>query len=297
MMTSTQAYHEATKLEKRAEERQRRKERSAYLKAGYEAGTLSTKEREIVESKLALKRARRQKATPWPGSIVVDLKFDELMLDGELKSMASQVRYVYSDTRAASRPFTSVLFTGFSPESTPRLWAQMNKDQWQKWSGVHFRAEDVDTLQDDLAKLEIGEAPEQAEDAEDKQRLKEAEGSGQADQAGPVEPAADGESTQLEDDRTQFLCGSRLPPGFTAGRQLVYLSADSEEELETLSPDEIYIIGGIVDHNRHKMLCQDKAEGLGIRTARLPIGKYIQNLPTRKVLTVNQVSSQGYRWN
>jgi tRNA (guanine9-N1)-methyltransferase len=36
-------------------------------------------------------------------------------------------------------------------------------------------------------------------------------------------------------------------------------------------------------------LCQNKAEKLEIRTARLPIGAYIDNLPTRKVLTVNQV--------
>jgi len=38
------------------------------------------------------------------------------------------------------------------------------------------------------------------------------------------------------------------------------------------------------------MLCQEKAEKLGIRTARLPIGTYLEKLPTRKVLTVNQVS-------
>jgi tRNA (guanine9-N1)-methyltransferase len=34
---------------------------------------------------------------------------------------------------------------------------------------------------------------------------------------------------------------------------LVYLSADAEEELETLAENEIYIIGGIVDKNRHKV--------------------------------------------
>jgi tRNA (guanine9-N1)-methyltransferase len=34
---------------------------------------------------------------------------------------------------------------------------------------------------------------------------------------------------------------------------LVYLSADAEEEIETLKEDEIYIIGGIVDKNRHKV--------------------------------------------
>ena len=42
------------------------------------------------------------------------------------------------------------------------------------------------------------------------------------------------------------------------------------------------------------MLCQNKAERLGIRTARLPIGTYLANLPTRKVLTVNQVSFVSY---
>lgn len=215
-----------------------------------------------MENKLQLKRARRHKPEPYPGAIVVDLKFDELMLDAELRSMASQVQYVYSDTRAAARPFASVLFTGFSPESTPRLWTQMNKHQWTKWDGLHFRAEDLDAVQADLAALG---------------------GESEGKEPAPVKE-------KDEDDRTTFLCGSDLPPGFSKGRQLVYLSADSEEELETLSPEEIYIIGGIVDHNRHKMLCQNKAEKLGIRTARLPIGKYIENLPTRKVLTVNQVS-------
>lgn len=37
------------------------------------------------------------------------------------------------------------------------------------------------------------------------------------------------------------------------------------------------------------MLCQNKADRMGIRTARLPIGTYLADLPTRKVLTVNQV--------
>ena len=36
-------------------------------------------------------------------------------------------------------------------------------------------------------------------------------------------------------------------------------------------------------------LCEGKAKSQGIRTARLPIGVYLSELPTRKVLTVNQV--------
>jgi hypothetical protein len=36
-------------------------------------------------------------------------------------------------------------------------------------------------------------------------------------------------------------------------------------------------------------LCEGKANSQGIRTARLPIGVFLSELPTRKVLTVNQV--------
>ena len=35
---------------------------------------------------------------------------------------------------------------------------------------------------------------------------------------------------------------------------VVYLSGDATDTLLTLEPDKIYIIGGIVDHNRHKVL-------------------------------------------
>lgn len=44
-----------------------------------------------------------------------------------------------------------------------------------------------------------------------------------------------------------------LPAGLKRGHTLVYLSADSEEELSTLREDEVYIIGGLVDRNRYKV--------------------------------------------
>ena len=43
-------------------------------------------------------------------------------------------------------------------------------------------------------------------------------------------------------------------------------------------------------------LCQKKAVDGGIRSARLPIGKYIEGLTTRKVLTVNQVFEILVHW-
>lgn len=45
----------------------------------------------------------------------------------------------------------------------------------------------------------------------------------------------------------------QLPSGFKKGQELVYLSADSEEELTELDPNHVYIIGGLVDRNRHKV--------------------------------------------
>jgi hypothetical protein len=48
-----------------------------------------------------------------------------------------------------------------------------------------------------------------------------------------------------------------LPSGLRKGQELVYLSADSEEELSTLSENEVYIIGGLVDRNRYKVSCLD----------------------------------------
>lgn len=78
---------------------------------------------------------------------------------------------------------------------------------------------------------------------------------------------------------------------------VVYLTADSDVELTELKEGETYIIGGIVDHNRYKNLCLNKAVETGVRHARLPIGTYLAELPTRKVLTVNQVVEILVHWN
>ena len=70
--------------------------------------------------------------------------------------------------------------------------------------------------------------------------------------------------------------------------ELIYLSADAEEELETIDNKHIYIIGGLLDHNRLKFATLHRAKELNIRAARLPIGKFVL-IQRRHVLTINHV--------
>lgn len=79
-----------------------------------------------------------------------------------------------------------------------------------------------------------------------------------------------------------------LPTDKQELQKYVYLTADTDNELESLDEGYTYIIGGIVDKNRHKKLCLNKAQELGLPVARLPIGKYIE-MNGRHVLATSHV--------
>ena len=64
-------------------------------------------------------------------------------------------------------------------------------------------------------------------------------------------------------------------------KNIIYLTGDAEELLpnvdEILKDDSmIFIIGGLVDHNRHKNLCYQRATERQVRTAKLPIKEHVQ---------------------
>lgn len=77
--------------------------------------------------------------------------------------------------------------------------------------------------------------------------------------------------------------------------EIVYLSSDSSETLTELKPYSTYIIGGLVDKNRHKGVCYKRATELEIRTAKLPIGEYLR-MASRHVLATNHVVEIMLKW-
>jgi tRNA (guanine9-N1)-methyltransferase len=77
--------------------------------------------------------------------------------------------------------------------------------------------------------------------------------------------------------------------------ETVYLTSESDYTLTELKPYSTYIIGGLVDKNREKGICYKRATKCGIKTARLPIGEFM-DMQSRKVLATNHVNEIMIRW-
>lgn len=71
--------------------------------------------------------------------------------------------------------------------------------------------------------------------------------------------------------------------------KIVYLTSDSETTLDALDNSKIYVIGGIVDRNRLKRVALNRANLLGVATARLPIDEHLKKMQATRVLTCNHV--------
>ncbi|XP_008558822.1 tRNA methyltransferase 10 homolog A [Microplitis demolitor] len=71
-------------------------------------------------------------------------------------------------------------------------------------------------------------------------------------------------------------------------KKIIYLTSESENIIENLDEDCVYVIGGLVDHNCHKGLCHKLAVEAGIQHARLPLDKFLK-MKARKVLTIDHV--------
>ena len=205
------------------------------------------------------KRFLHRRAVQLPITFVLDCDFDDLMLDKERISLAAQLTRCYSDNHKA--PFKAHLAMASFGGKLKDRFENVLSGHHHSWKGVQF-------LDGDFV-----EAADQA-----KEWMKGSSG-GTLAAVFATEPQH--EATTVTEN--------------TEAGEVVYLTSDSPHTLTELKPYSTYIIGGIVDRNRHKGICYKRAMDRGIKTAKLPIGDYMQ-MASRFVLATNHVAEIMLRW-
>jgi tRNA (guanine9-N1)-methyltransferase len=206
-----------------------------------------------------VKQRHIQRPVQLPVTIILDCDFDNLMRDNERVSLASQITRCYSDNKNGK--FRAHLtISSFGGHLRERFDGLLN-GVYKSWKGMRFMDEDF---------------VETAEKA--KEWMTETNGK---PFKGAFAKYADLEPAQIEKLKQQG--------------EVVYLSSESDETLEELKPFSTYIVGGLVDKNREKGVCHKRATSRGVRTAKLPIGKYL-NMASRKVLATNHVNEIMVHW-
>ncbi|KAL8643139.1 MAG: hypothetical protein Q9228_000264 [Teloschistes exilis] len=202
------------------------------------------------------KSSKKTKAIQLPVSFVIDCSFDDLMLDGERKSLASQITRSYSDNHRA--PFTSHMFISSFGGHLKERYDTVLHGHHHNWKGVRFVEGDFEEAAKQAHELMVGA------------------------QGGSHTGAFASNKASLE---------ATEPPE----QEVVYLSSDSLDILTELRPYTTYVIGGLVDKNRHKGICYKRAMDRGVKTARLPISDYMK-MASRFVLATNHVVEIMLRW-
>lgn len=203
-------------------------------------------------------RRRLRQSVQLPVTIIIDCGFDDLMLPQERTSLAAQLTRCYSDNSKA--PFkTHLAISSFGGHLKDRFDNVLSGNH-QNWKGVRIMSQD------------FFEVAKQSQEwmKEDGGKL----GGALAPKRGPDQ------GFQMDE------------PG---SGDIIYLTSDSPDTLTELRPYSTYIIGGLVDRNRHKGICYKRAMERGMRTAKLPIGEYMQ-MASRFVLATNHVSEIMVRW-
>ena len=136
----------------------------------------------------------------------------------EITSLCSQLAYTYSANRNASYPF-SLLYTSLNGRTMARL-ESMNNAGYKRWTEAEWWMEGYEHLWT-MSEMK-GQPP---------------------DMTSMDESQAPGSTSSL----------TVRAPAKCPQNAVIYLTADSEEELLELRPEETYIIGGICDHNRYKV--------------------------------------------
>ncbi|CEH14210.1 Uncharacterized conserved protein [Ceraceosorus bombacis] len=297
---------EAQKAARRARDKEKKKEKQARRRE--ESRSELRSGADVVRQRPPPKIRK-----PFDAAVCIDLGFDDLMTDKEITSMSSQIGFVYASNKSSASPFRRLVFSGPGPqiashsdkssfnESSDAAFSKMQADEESVRSIVPFAESPTGKRMTSAWKWELWKNIERVprgglESLIDHER--DATNELSPVTAGPTKDVASerrlnkADSADLADaDADASLEAEPTIKAFRA-QDIIYLTADGSETLTDLEAGKMYVIGGLVDRNRHKNICLDKARALGVRAARLPIDEeHLDHraLNSRKVLTVNQV--------
>ncbi|KAK5203873.1 tRNA (guanine(9)-N(1))-methyltransferase [Exophiala xenobiotica] len=253
-----------------------------------------------------------------PVTIIIDCGFDELMMEKERISLGSQLTRSYSDNWRA--PFQAHLVISSWGGLLKERFDTLLKKHYLNWKNVTFEEGDFmeaarnaevfmngpkgGRLAGYFEKFAGPNGYVEAMTTTNSTDLKTL-ASAAAETVNPPAQPQTGDSSASEKnqaDENPESAQKDPPPSDSTSEpahprkgELVYLTSDSSDTLTELSPYSTYIVGGLVDKNRHKGICYKIAQEKGIKTARLPIGDYM-DMQSRKVLTTNHVVEIMIRW-
>lgn len=317
-------YRKAKRREKHHEKQARKKEQRQELQAKIASGEAIELPKKEVEEKPKYPRRPIQV----PVSLILDCDFNELMFEKELKSLGAQLTRCYSENR--KNPYRSHLALSSWGGTLKSRFETVLTSNHLSWKGVKFFEEDFVVAAESLdevmrsssggtlagaflkntveameTKPDLGHSPipdGSSEDLKETTIATEAVTSKFHEASQSTNGDIITETVSALESAIELEPKQEAPPPETADSprskatpSIVYLTADSPHTLEYLSPNTCYIIGGIVDKNRHKGLCYKRACERGIPTAKLPIGEYM-TMQSRSVLAVNHVVEIMLKW-
>lgn len=266
-------------------------------------------------------RFQQQTRVRLPIAFVLDCSFDKLMTEKEIISLGSQLTRCYSDNTKS--PYSAHFYiSSWTPESELRKrFEGLMRGTYRNWKGIEFTEQDFVEAGKMAHEAMIGPAGGKMAGMFEKY----AQVSNTTEPTTTTSPDENMNGTMNEKDREQLPATATpseepqdttvptpssnshpqtslptsiptsLPLQPPSHPRLIYLTSDSPHTLSTLQPYTTYIIGGLVDKNRHKSLCYNTAVRLNIPTAKLPLAQYMK-MTSREVLATNHVAEIMLRW-
>lgn len=307
------------KLKKKEEWEAKRDDRK--VKRRVKAKARKERRRANPETYSAWQQTKRSAAAhaaqiPVPVSIVFDCSYDDLMNETELVSLCSQLTRAYSDSRKSVwRP--KMVVSSFGGKLRERFETVLYRTH-EHWKGVEFLEGDFVEAADRAVELRgnVGEAwrgcialsgetgtvegsatgglVESVKEENDVIDVKKEEYA-----LVEVKKEAGGTNGNSSPPNPSHTAPSQLPPTHPSQDimpgETIYLSSDSPNILTSLKPNSTYIIGALVDKNRHKGACYKAACSANVKTAKLPIREFMQ-MTSRQVLATSHVGEIMLKW-